>query len=421
MSRRRSPAYLALGLIGILVVLTAAPAQPVPLKDGEDVPIDKSKKEKKAERPKKGRGRVVQESPSHELIQSFPCDLTGKPAPMPVTSWKVHWATRTGNGLYLKGAWFKRAQDEDWIEVLGDVRLAEAFVPYHKGSPRFWDVSYNFHLDPMTRDDAGPFGQLLFDSPKAKRPTVVKEIRDRGIMYKRAGKVRRGQTLALWASLDAANYRYLIEYGFQDNGSITFRLGASGYNFGGSEFVPHMHNSLWRIDVNLGGKNHNSVDLCEHIEPDNGDRGKARTEHTPLETECGLDWDPYKFTMLRVIDTQKKNARGEPVSYYLMPQRMGNSRHYGKDKREECTLHDFWVTPADPKEMAYTQLPTYVKQGRPVVDADVVLWYNAPAHHEPRSEDGEMVNGSFTGATHVMWSSFELRPANLFDRTPFYP
>jgi primary-amine oxidase len=393
MSRRPFLAYPAGGLCAILVVLaaaTSAPAQPIRVNQYEGV--------------------------KNEVIQTFPCDLTGKPAGAPVTGWKVHWATRSGNGLYLQGAWFRRAPQEDWIQVLGDARLSEAFVPYHVGSPRFWDVSYDFDMCPLTRADAGPLGQLLRASPEDKRPTVIKEIRDRGIMFKYHSGVRRGQTLILWAALEAGNYRYLIEYGFEDNGTITFRVGATGHNYGGSEWVPHMHNSMWRIDVNLGGKGHNSVELCEHIEPNNGDAYQANTRHTLLKKECGIDWNPYKFTMLRVLNTRMKNAHGKPVSYDLMPLRSGNSRH-----REKCTLHDFWVTAADPKQMSYPDLPEYIKKGRPIVDTDVVLWYNAPAHHEPRSEDGEFRSEDFEGATHVMWAGFDLRPANLFDRTPFFP
>ena len=42
---------------------------------------------------------------------------------------------------------------------------------------------------------------------------------------------RRGQKLLLWGVLDAANYRYIIEYGFQDDGVITFRVGSTGRNY----------------------------------------------------------------------------------------------------------------------------------------------------------------------------------------------
>src|SRR5271156_4198858 len=66
---------------------------------------------------------------ANELIQQFPTNDAMK------TAWKIHWATSSGYGLYIQDAWFKRAAKEPWIQVLGDARLAEMFVPYHSGSP----------------------------------------------------------------------------------------------------------------------------------------------------------------------------------------------------------------------------------------------------------------------------------------------
>jgi primary-amine oxidase len=126
--------------------------------------------------------------------------------------------------------------------------------------------------------------------------------------------------------------------------------------------------------------------------------------------------------MLRVINTQRKNARNQPFSYDLMTPRTGTSRHFGKDKKEACTQHDFWVTRNKPNEMKYYELPKYIQDPEPIEDTDVVLWYMVGGHHEPRSEDGEMQKGRrFEGATHLMWTSFELRPRNIWDRSPFYP
>jgi Cu2+-containing amine oxidase len=62
----------------------------------------------------------------------------------------------------------------------------------------------------------------------------------------------------------------------------------------------------------------------------------------------------------------------------------------------------------------------YVRKGESIMESDVVLWLSTACHHEPRSEDGEFQGKSFRGATLVAWSGFELRPRNVFDRTPHY-
>src|SRR5260370_2425360 len=192
---------LVLGLAACasgLVLWAGALAQPVPLPPEGTNPA----------RPATPRAPAA---PANEVVQTFPSNEGMQ------TAWKVHWGARRGNGLYIEDAWFKRGPNDDWMQVLGDTRLAEAFVPYHSGTPRFWDVSYNFPLCVVSREDAGPYGKLLYapdqhgrgknkdNSPAVLKPYVVQEIRDRGIAWKSAAGVRRGRTLVLWGTLEAAN------------------------------------------------------------------------------------------------------------------------------------------------------------------------------------------------------------------------
>jgi primary-amine oxidase len=401
--RYRPALFCLLGLPALLVVLTGSA--------GQDPPPGSKQPDKQPPKQKLPTSTTVE--------QTFPSK-----GPME-TAWKVEWETRSGYGLIIKNAFFKRTAEAPWMQVLGDARVSEIFVPYHRGAPRFWDVSYGFDMTPMTRDDAGPLGKLhVSHNGSGFVPCVVEELRDRGIIWKTGGKARRGEALVLWGCLNAANYQYIMEYGFQDDGAITFRMGSTGHNFSGSEWDPHMHNALWRIQVNLDGPN-NRVYLMEVIETAAGG-GKAETVHTPFnnDVEGFADWDPTKFTMLRVVNEAKKNAQGKPFSYDLMPLRMGTARHFGGDRKkleENCTLHDFWVTRANPKELDFKRLPEYVANKESIKDTDVVLWYSSPMHHEPRSEDGLIAKGTLDGCTHVAWSTFTLRPSNVFDRTPLYP
>lgn len=411
MLKRRWSIYALLGVSAALAALTIAPAQQRITRVGD---ADSEAADPNAQR----------KGPYNQIEQQFPVQGPAR------TAWKIRWRTESGAGLIIQDAFFKKSPREPYIQILGEARLGEAFVPYHRGSPRFWDVSYNFPLCTVTQADAGAHGKLLSPSP-GQAPTVVQELRDAGLAYKDSSGVRRGQELALWGTLSAANYRYVIEYSFRDDGLIRFRLGSTGHNYPGSEWEPHMHNAMWRLDVNLDGPNNNSVEVCEHLEPDpRKKKSQATTAHKLIDKEGAVDFDANKFTMLRVLHTQKKNDRKQPWSYDLVPYRMGNARHFGGDK-EACTHHDFWVTKNRPGEIQYTRIMDYIndpqnpQQPEDVRDTDVVLWYSAPGHHEPRSEDGEMSLGldgrrSFHGVTPIMWSTFELRPRDFWDRSPFF-
>jgi len=218
----------------------------------------------------------------------------------------------------------------------------------------------------------------------------------------------------------------MIEYGFQDDGAITFRMGSTGHNYPGSEYDPHMHNGLWRVNVNLDGRPgepaNNSVYLVEHVEPLPQAKIRAKSQVTPFNggKEGFADWNAEKFTMLRVMNDKLTKQKDFPVGYDLMPLRMGNARHFG-GPREDCTKHDFWVTRNRPNQLAYPSVPQYAAKGEGIMNTDVVLWHSAPAHHEPRLEDGKMEGGRFQGVTHTMWAGFTLRPRNLFTQTPLYP
>jgi hypothetical protein len=159
------------------------------------------------------------EKPTQIVEQTFP------PNGVMETAWKVEWDTKRGFGLIIKNAWFKSGPGKDWLQVIGDARVADILVPYQPGTPRFWDVAYNFKLSELSAADVGPFGKLLLaNNGGTEEPCVAQEMRDRGVIWKNNHGVRRGNAMVLWGCLHAINYRYLIEYGFQDDGCIVFRM-----------------------------------------------------------------------------------------------------------------------------------------------------------------------------------------------------
>ncbi len=348
------------------------------------------------------------------IMQNFP---TIGPAQ---TTWLICWREVAGNnsianpnGLVIGPVYFRKSPGGPFFRVLWDMRVSDYFVPYHPGNPRFYDLSYfNFKLTSVSAADCpacqggGPIS-----------PHVCKEVHDRGLMWKDSGGVRRGEELVLWGAIDAYNYRYIQEYTFRDDGVVMGRMGATGQNLPRSELVTHVHNALWRIDIDLDGVT-NSVSRLQHLEDPNNIAGTATDTATPLATAQGMVWGARTHDALEVTNPVFKNAQSHSSGYRLMPMVTGGglTQHY-----EPFTHNEFWVTPYNPGQFAAKNLPTYVAPNPSVANTDIVLWYKGSLHHQPRDEDGAYnAFGNWIGTAHVMWTGFMLMPHDLFDCSPFY-
>jgi hypothetical protein len=327
-----------------------------------------------------------------------------------VTHWRLCWQTVPGNGLLIHWAYFRTSPSKPWLFLLWDARISEIFVPYHTGSPRFYDVGYMFGLAPIGAKDcpATAGGTVLAGN-------VCKEVHDRGLSWKADSAVYRGEEVVLWSALAAANYNYVMEWTFRDDGIVMGRVGATSHNFPGREFETHVHNPIWRLDVDLNGWPNDSVALGTHTE---NLPGPTATDTEPLiANEKGMQWNPRSFNSLDVSDKTLVNGKGHQSMYQLIPLPTGGLAQH----QEPFTKNDFWVTLYSPAEMSAKDLVSYVAPPQPVSNADVVLWYRGSVHHHPRDEDGEKVKNVWHGVALIMWTGFMLKPHDLFDRTPFYP
>lgn len=340
------------------------------------------------------------------IEQRFPTD----PALPEETRWRFCWQRVNKNGLVINAAYFRKSPTSPWVQVIYDARVAELFVPYHSGSPRFLDMSsFNFSLFKLSAKHCpAATGGTLLDADY-----VCKEVHDRGLAWTNYSSVRRGEEIVLWGGIGAGNYNYIIEWTFRDDGVMLGRVGATATNYPPQPLEAHMHGIFWRLDIDLNGFPNDSVDVVSHAEA-----GLTATDSSTMVTkEAGVQWNPLAFTMLHIHDSALKNAQGHISGYDLMPIRTGTPRH-----KEDFTKSDFWVTKYKATEMYVPSLPTYIVPPEPVSNSDVVVWFYSAAHHQPRDEDGQYVGGTFKPlVAHVMWTGFMLKPHNLFDKVPLYP
>jgi hypothetical protein len=327
-----------------------------------------------------------------------------------VTHWRLCWQTVPGNGLLIHWAYFRTSPAKPWLFLLWDGRVSEIFVPYHSGSPRFYDVGFGFGLTSIGPQDcpATAGGTVLAGN-------VCKEVHDRGLSWKADSAVYRGEELILWSALAAANYNYVMEWTFRDDGIVMGRVGATSHNLPNREFETHVHNPIWRLDVDLNGWPNDSVALGTHTE--NLPGPTATDTEPPIPNEKGLLWNPRNFHSLDVSDKTLVNGKGHRTLYQLIPLPTGGLAQH----QEPFTVNDFWVTLYNPVEMNAKDLVSYVTPPQSVTNADIVLWYRGSVHHHPRDEDGEKIGGGWHGVALIMWTGFMLKPHDLFDRTPFYP
>lgn len=343
-----------------------------------------------------------------ELVQSFPS------AGGDLSAWKLCWRIERmpddlGNPtasetLVISEATFRPGgAGADPIEVLGDLRVVEIFVPYDAGTPRFLDLGeMTFELVELSAAECS--GTLLAGN------RVCQELRDRELAWRDPDEAvgRRGEKLVLWSILNASNYDYVMYYAFFDDGTIEVRAGATGRKLGGpTDTSGHTHAFAWRADLDVAGAGGDSV-VLENVRYTGT---TVREKPQLVKTEGGLRWDADAFTHVEVEDAASQNGRGRHRGYVLAPQREGLPKF-----RESWARHPIWVTRSQGpgQELRAADLPSYANK-ESVAGEDVVLWYIDVHHHEEnmRDEDRDSVP--------ILWIGFHLVPQNFWDGTPFHP
>jgi hypothetical protein len=384
------------------------------------------------------------------------------------TFWEVEWElTHPENKTWLppgsvprirsaKFMWKDKSGRPQWVTVVRMLEIAEIYVPYDNGNTAFLDVhDMPFHVTRARREFLGPAcvapGEVLTSNNPAWSYTMHKEVHDDGVRWMSADtgfrneiadRARRGEKLLLWGTYFGANYRYMIEYGFTDDGVVTCRIGPTARNIfnrqkdGGDT---HLHIGCWRMEMDLGdpvarvgGPKDNEVLLVRRT----FDEAKERFAQTArpfnkngFDQACegSAQWVPEEFTTIRVRSKVRKNSHGYPISYDLLSTRNGGIRRLQNeggtyDADMDFINQDFWVTRTESGFTDYIDVPRYARGRRPLAGHPTTIWLCTPALHVARTEDFGTGNGtdSYGGAAITTWAGFALRPRDLFDGTPLY-
>lgn len=411
-----------------------------------------------------GEANVVRQG--FPAAKADPADLTRSD-----TAWEIEWeVTNADNGaigkkrsspssvLAIRSARFMFKDQHGkprWFTVLKNLQIGEILVPYDHMRPVFMDVSeHAFNIVPAKPEYLGPNcvapGEILDSADPRMKNRVLKEVHDDGLRWMNSSeRTRRGEKMLLWAIFNGGNYRYVMEYGFGDDGTISCRIGATAHNFFNKMADGrnvHLHVGCWRWDPELseasepdaskpegarpdvGSAGHNRVLLVRRVPRTAAANGQFRVDIAPFNPdEKGMamegfaDWKAEEFTVLRVESTVRKNSSKDPrhTAYDVVPIRQGAVRNY--PWKYAFANHDFWVTHRRPEQTKYSDVPLYATGSNPLDKAACTIWHNAAALHVPRGEDyGADGISSGRGAAITNWAGFLLKPVNLFDSTPLY-
>ncbi len=359
----------------------------------------------------------------------------------PNTHWRFGLRNMGLKGTQALDIAVQGAQYTSLQYIIKRAGMAEMFVPYDDRSETYYDMSFGYdRMDQMDPADLpAQNGALVYFRTQQGNhyvrdsvPKLAVECRDEGMgwLCKEPGNHmrRRIQEVVVWSVFDAYNYDYIIEYTFHEDGRVTFRSGATGYNLPGNTSEPHVHNGLWRVSTKLLDRDDNEMSEFVHVEDANG--YIATDSYLPIANEETADWNPLQFSSITVQSQTQTNDYGHLVGYQFYPFNRWGTGHF----QETFTQHDQDLTNDNPGEDGTgtgsndwlyswynpnSYLLSYLN-GQPLggTGDGIVLWYFGSTHHEPTDADNQMGNGGRTGITLVHWLGFEMVPHNFFDYNP---
>ncbi|MCK8785293.1 primary-amine oxidase [Roseomonas sp. NAR14] len=274
---------------------------------------------------------------------------------------------------------------------------------------------------------------------------------DYGILWKhyefRNGlfEVRRSRRLVISFFATVGNYDYGFFWYLYQDGTIQLEAKLTGIIQTAGVAPGQTYKWGGMVDENLGGPTHQHFFNARlHMDLDGELGGNSVTEHEFAPRPFGPD-NPYgnvfdlrsrtlaheddtaglldgpSGRFWKVINPNARNHVGNPTGYKLVgmpsPLMLAQEGSFVRRRGGFATRH-VWVTPYDPAEKYASGdypnvhagddgLPRYVRQRRPVENADIVLWHSFGHTHVCKPEDFPVMPVEYAG--------FTLKPNNFFD------
>jgi primary-amine oxidase len=299
------------------------------------------------------------------------------------------------------------------------------------------------------------FDGVVCDShgnPMTIRNAVCMHEEDDSIAWKHydfradTAEVRRSRKLIVSFIATVANYEYGFYWHLYLDGTIELLVKATGIlsttaqdpsdprtvygqtlNKDGLYAPIHQHIFNVRMDMEIDGESNSVVEVNTVVPQDNPTQSAFHTVERLLSTEHEAirRAAPESHRFWKIVNRNSLNVVDEPVAYRIVPGAdsitLGAQPDAWVSKRAGFATQNLWVTPYAaeerfpageyPNQSTGDQgLPAYTAQDRPIVDADLVVWYTFGMHHVVRLEDWPVMPRQHVG---IM-----LQPFGFFDRNP---
>lgn len=370
-----------------------------------------------------------------------------------------------------------------WRSVAYQMHLSEVFVPYMDPDKGWYFRTYmdsgeygfgNF-LSPLKKGTACPayaaYLSMTLSDDRGDPVTLPDSVcvfersigdpswRHFEIFEQAPGKMvpakgRPASELVVRSASEVGNYDYLIDYVFQQDGTIRVAVGATGIDATkgvasksmkdvtaaddtrfGTLVAPnivapfHSHFFNFRLDLDIDGAQNEF--MRETFVPRRNPNGPRKSywsldrEMPATEKSARTKIDPAAPALLAFVNPNVESALGHHPGYMLDASgSYANSLLAPDDppfRRNAYVAYQLWVTPYDANQQyaggryammsnGSDTLASWTERDRPIGNRDVVAWFTMGFHHVPRMEDWPVM------PTH--WSSFSLMPMNFFAINP---
>ncbi len=387
--------------------------------------------------------------------------------------WRFHVRVEPRRGAVISQV--RYVDGERTRPVLYQGSFSEMFVPYMDPAEGwYWRTffdggefghSLGLARRPLQRGTDCPENAAWFDMALATERGLPERRPDVACLFERAGgevawrhregelvDSRAGRDLVLRWIATLGNYDYVLDWVFQQDGSIRGLVGATGIaevkgvasrtaaqdkdgkdgaygRFVAENTVAPNHDHFFavRLDLDVDGTaNSLVVDSLQkkRLAESHPRKSIWVVDSRTARVEADGQLDRHAPALWRFVNPAVKGPLGYPTSYQIRP---GHSADAMLDKddypqrRAGFTEHALWVTPYRPEELYAagdypTQsrggdgLPAWTAGNRSIENTDIVAWYTFGMHHVVRAEDWPVMP--------TVWHEFELRPFDFFARNP---